>query len=172
MMTQMRLPSLSPSSDFQVLTLTLLLAQGCSLTSGVPTSINNNMTPAPVPQKNVGIASSADPTFVVLGNIGSASWYGPGFNGKKTASGEIFDEKKFTAAHKTLPLGSQARVTNLKNGKSVKVEINDRGPYAGDRIIDLSKAAAGALGMVEHGVVDVRIDPLIEESRPEIARAE
>ena len=94
--------------------------------------------------------------------MGHASWYGPGFIGKKTASGDIFDDSKLTAAHKTLPLGSKVKVTNLTNGRSVRVEINDRGPFVGNRIIDLSKAAAHALGMVEDGVVQVRVDPLDE----------
>ena len=70
---------------------------------------------------------------------GTASWYGPGFHGKKTASGEIYDQTKLTAAHKTLPLGTKARVTNLDNGSAVEVEINDRGPFVDGRIIDLSR---------------------------------
>jgi rare lipoprotein A len=96
--------------------------------------------------------------------IGSASWYGPGFHGKKTASGDIFDEGKFTAAHKTLPLGSWVRVTHLNNGKSVEVLINDRGPYVDGRMIDLSHAAARHLGMVESGVAEVRVEPVPYES--------
>jgi rare lipoprotein A len=91
---------------------------------------------------------------------GQASWYGPGFHGKKTASGEIFDQGRLTAAHKTLPLGTKAKVTNLENGHSVEVEINDRGPYVGDRVIDLSRAAANALGFVDSGLTLVRIEPL------------
>jgi rare lipoprotein A (peptidoglycan hydrolase) len=89
---------------------------------------------------------------------GTASWYGPRFQGKKTASGEIYDQRKLTAAHKTLPLGTKARVTNLDNGSSVEVEINDRGPYVEGRIIDLSRAAAGALGFVELGVAPVQVE--------------
>ena len=99
---------------------------------------------------------------VRLVSTGRASWYGPGFRGKKTASGEIFDDSKFTAAHKTLPLGTIAKVTNVSNGKSVKVEINDRGPYVDGRIIDLSHAAARALGMVDRGVAHVEIEPVSE----------
>ena len=93
-------------------------------------------------------------------HVGDASWYGPGFGGKTTASGEVFDETKMTAAHKTLPLGTKAKVTNLKDGKSVQVEINDRGPYAEGRIIDLSQAAAKALGIIDRGVVKVRVESL------------
>ncbi|MGH7798074.1 MAG: septal ring lytic transglycosylase RlpA family protein [Candidatus Binatia bacterium] len=96
-------------------------------------------------------------------HVGLASWYGPGFTGKKTASGDIFDDRELTAAHRTLPLGSKAKVTNLSNGKSVYVEINDRGPFVEDRIIDLSQAAASALGMIDQGIVQVRIDLLTGE---------
>lgn len=100
---------------------------------------------------------------------GQASWYGPGFHGKKTASGEIFDQSRLTAAHKTLPLGTKAKVTNLENGNTVEVEINDRGPYVGDRVIDLSRAAANALGFVESGLTLVRIEPLYQEGNAEEA---
>jgi rare lipoprotein A (peptidoglycan hydrolase) len=93
-------------------------------------------------------------------HIGNASWYGPGFSGKTTANGAVFDETKMTAAHKTLPLGTKAKVTNLKDGKSVQVEINDRGPYIDGRIIDLSQAAAKALGMLDRGIVKVRVETL------------
>src|SRR4029077_2067992 len=93
---------------------------------------------------------------------GTASWYGPGFHGKKTASGEIYDQTKFTAAHKTLPLGSKARVTNLDNGSSVVVEINDRGPFVNGRILDVSRAAAGALGFAESGTAPVRVELIAE----------
>jgi rare lipoprotein A len=79
--------------------------------------------------------------------VGKASWYGPGFHGKKTASGERFDENALTAAHPRLPLGTKVRVTHLGNGKTVEVRINDRGPHGGGRIIDLSRAAAHRLAM-------------------------
>ena len=100
---------------------------------------------------------------------GQASWYGPGFHGKKTASGKIFDQGKLTAAHKTIPLGTKAKVTNLQNGNTVEVEINDRGPYIGQRVIDVSHAAANALGFVESGLTLVRIELLPEESGREEA---
>jgi peptidoglycan lytic transglycosylase len=99
---------------------------------------------------------------------GTASWYGPGFHGKKTASGEIYDQNKLTAAHKTVPLGSKARVTNLDNGNSVEVEINDRGPFVEGRIIDLSRAAAGVLGLVESGTAPVRVELITD---PTVSRA-
>ena len=100
---------------------------------------------------------------------GQASWYGPGFHGKKTASGKIFDRGKLTAAHKTIPLGTKAKITNLQNGNSVEVEINDRGPYIGQRVLDVSHAAANALGFVESGLTLVRIELLSEESGREEA---
>ena len=90
--------------------------------------------------------------------IGRASWYGPGFHGRQTASGDRFDQNDQTAAHRKLPLGSEVTVTNLENGRKVTVQINDRGPYVKGRHIDLSKAAARKLGMVGDGVVRVRIE--------------
>ena len=98
--------------------------------------------------------------------IGIASWYGPGFHGKKTANGEIFDQNKVSAAHRTLPMPSIVRVTNLYNGKVLpKVRINDRGPFAGNRIIDLSKKAAQELGFVNTGIAKVKVEILENESR-------
>jgi rare lipoprotein A len=91
---------------------------------------------------------------------GLASWYGAKHHGKRTASGEIFDQNKFTAAHRTLPWGSIVKVTNLDNGKSVEVRINDRGPFKKGRVIDVSRAAARALGMVQSGVSPVRMELL------------
>jgi rare lipoprotein A (peptidoglycan hydrolase) len=93
-----------------------------------------------------------------LTQSGKASWYGRHFHGKPTASGEVFDQSLMTAAHKTLPLGSRARVTNLQNGNSVEVTINDRGPFVPGRIIDLSRAAADELGFLESGLAQVQIE--------------
>lgn len=90
--------------------------------------------------------------------IGEASWYGPGFQGKETANGDIFDQTKMTAAHPSLPMGTKAQVTNLDNDKTVEVRINDRGPYAKDRVIDVSKAAAKKLDMQKDGTAQVRIE--------------
>ena len=89
---------------------------------------------------------------------GSASWYGDEFADRPTASGERYDPDKLTGAHRTLPLGSRVRVTNLLNGRSVMVTINDRGPYRPRRDIDLSYGAARALGMIRRGVTRVRIE--------------
>ena len=94
----------------------------------------------------------------VVEQVGEASWYGKGFHGKKTASGETFDQHDLTAAHPTLPLGTEATVTNLETGKSVKVEINDRGPYSKGRDIDLSKKAAKEIGIKKDGAAPVKIE--------------
>jgi hypothetical protein len=91
---------------------------------------------------------------------GEASFYGPGLQGNPTASGETFDMNKLTAAHRTLPLGSRVRVTNLRNNKSIVVRINDRGPYHGNRVIDLSKEAARRIGMIQRGKARVRLELL------------
>lgn len=98
---------------------------------------------------------------------GQASWYGPRFNGRRTASGERFDMQEFTAAHRTLPFGTMVRVHSLVNGRDVDVRITDRGPYSGNRIIDLSRAAAEELGMLGMGLKEVVL--LVPESTPEVA---
>ena len=87
-----------------------------------------------------------------------ASWYGPGFEKHKTASGERFSKHRATAAHRSLPLGTHLRVTNLKNGRTTIVRVNDRGPYVKGRIIDLSPLAARRLAMVQDGVTPVEIE--------------
>lgn len=96
---------------------------------------------------------------------GIASWYGPGFHGNTTANGESFDQNELTAAHRTLPMPSLVRVTNLENGRSVVVRVNDRGPYANGRIIDLSRRAAQLLGFEGNGTAKVRVQMLDVESR-------
>ena len=124
-----------------------VLVQGCAIVAPPKQSgaeINIPQTPSAKP---------------VLGS-GTASWYGRDFAGKPTASGELFDENLFTAAHRTLPLGSKVKVVNLANGKSVEVKINDRGPFSGNRIIDLSRAAARALGIIDDGIAEVRLEPV------------
>ena len=102
--------------------------------------------------------------------VGTASWYGPGFHGNRTSSGEIYDQNDLTAAHQTLPLGTRVAVTNLQNGQAVEVRINDRGPFAKGRTIDLSYAAARSIGMVGPGTAPVRIEVLGAE-RPQFASA-
>ena len=103
------------------------------------------------------VTAEPEPSATITGH---ASWYGDEFARRPTASGERFDPDKFTGAHRTLPLGCKVRVTNLVNGRSVLVTINDRGPYARRRAIDLSYGAARALGMLRRGVTRVRIEPI------------
>lgn len=101
---------------------------------------------------------------------GLASWYGgPKFHGRLTASGEIFNQEKLTAAHRTLPWGSRVKITNLANGRSVVVRINDRGPFVKGRIIDVSLAAARALGMVQAGVTQVSVERLVDPELSDLA---
>lgn len=102
---------------------------------------------------------------------GIASWYGPGFQGKRTASGERFDTKELTAAHRTLQMPSLVRVTNLDNGRSVVVRVNDRGPFARGRVIDVSQRAAELLGFIGHGTAKVKLEVLAEESQQIAAMA-
>lgn len=96
--------------------------------------------------------------------VGMASWYGPGFHNEYTANGEVFDKYEMTAAHRTLPLPSMVRVTNLENNRSVVLRVNDRGPFAGARIIDVSKKAAKKLGFLEKGTAKVRVTYLPKET--------
>jgi rare lipoprotein A len=104
------------------------------------------------------VRAQADPTVPLKPQVVHASWYGSEFAQRPTASGEPFDPYKLTCAHRTLPLGTRLRVTNLDNGRSVLVTINDRGPYFPPRELDLSYGAARALGMVRRGVARVRIE--------------
>lgn len=98
-----------------------------------------------------GLLFSVAGTALAHDQCGGASWYGPGFHGKTAASGERFDQNAMTAAHRSLPFGTVVRVTDQRTGKSVQVKINDRGPFHGSRIIDLSKAAAAKLGIQNAG---------------------
>ena len=109
--------------------------------------------PQPVPEPEPERQSTSEQS-------GMASWYGPGFHGNRSASGEVFNQNALTAAHRTLPFGTQVRVTNLNTGQSVIVRINDRGPFSGGRIIDLSRGAASEIGMVSSGVAQVRVEVL------------
>ena len=131
----------------------LILAGGvCAL---LPTPLTLGTEPTACPASAATPAPSSRPAM-----IGHASWYGSQFANRPTASGKLFDPEKLTAAHRKLPLGTKVVVTNLHNGRSVLVTINDRGPYWGNRVIDLSYRAARVIGMVHRGVARVRIDPL------------
>lgn len=103
-------------------------------------------------------------------DTGLASWYGPNFHGKLTANGETYNMNGLTAAHRSLPYNTVVKVTNLDNGRSVVVRINDRGPYVGNRIIDLSREAARKIDMENAGVAEVRIE-LVEEGDRPVTRA-
>lgn len=100
---------------------------------------------------------SVRPVSLGAGETGLASWYGPDFHGRRTSSGEVYNMYQLTAAHRELPLGTWVMVTNLNNGRSVEVRVNDRGPFVGDRILDVSYAAGRLLEMIGPGVVPVRM---------------
>ena len=137
---------------------------GCSLQhtplpGPPPTPVHEEAPPpaphalvAPAPEEAPPTSKSAPPQVV------TASWYGPGFHGQETASGETFNQNALTAAHRTLPLGTEAKVTNLATGQSVTVTINDRGPYVPGRQLDLSKAAAQQIGLTNQGVGKVQLE--------------
>ncbi len=113
--------------------------------------------------------SEETPSFA---QIGVASWYGPGFHRKRTASGARFDMFGVTAAHRSLPLHTIARVTNLDNGQVILVEINDRGPYVPGRVIDLSLGAARLLDMEEDGLAQVRVEVFDTDQTEDVARSD
>lgn len=105
-----------------------------------------------------GLGSPVAPARQMLAS--KASWYGPGFYGRRTANGEIYTGKSLTAAHKTLPFGTRVKVTNLRNGRSVVVRVNDDGPHIPGRVIDLSHAAASRIGLIQMGVAPVKLEVL------------
>ena len=118
-----------------------------------------NDSPAPVQ------ATLSAPKLKVVPDVvrvitGEASWYGPGFYGNRTANGEVFKPGTMTAAHRTLPFGTKVRVTNLWNGRSAVIRINDRGPFIDHRVIDLGHGAASSLGLIASGVAQVRLEVL------------
>ena len=121
-------------------------------------SDNNNFA-------KVIISKDAEPNLskISLDDLGimTASWYGPRFHGKTTANGEIYNQMALTAAHKYLPFGTLLHVTNLKNGRSIIVRINDRGPYIEGRDLDLSKGTAKSLGILHKGVVKLKVEELV-----------
>jgi rare lipoprotein A len=122
--------------------------------------------PAPPAPPVQPASAPAEPVF---SEVGKASWYGKFHQGRTTASGDKFDMNDLTAAHRTLPLGTEATVTNLENGRSVDVVVNDRGPYRQDRVIDLSKRAAETLGIKDQGVGKVKIEVMPKDDGVETA---
>ncbi|MEG3640268.1 septal ring lytic transglycosylase RlpA family protein [Magnetococcus sp. PR-3] len=153
--------------------LVLLALAGCSVAPPEPElEPIKPPKPGPTPHVKVGNPYSIEgityhPVATAKGydKEGVASWYGSKFHGKLTANGEIYDMHTMTAAHKTLPLPTIARVTNLQNGKKVVVRINDRGPFVGNRIIDLSYEAAKRLGFAVQGTTKVRVQSLTAEPK-------
>lgn len=141
-----------------------LLAAGCAPTTLSPTVLPS-VTAAIAATADTAPRSTAAPTpaapapqaNVVTGN---ASWYGPGFAGRHTANGEIFNPSELTAAHRTLPFQTRVRVTHVATGQSVVVRINDRGPFKDNRVIDLSRAAADAIGLTASGVGQIQMEIL------------
>ncbi|HLR46869.1 MAG TPA: septal ring lytic transglycosylase RlpA family protein [Deinococcales bacterium] len=116
-----------------------------------------------VPAVSGAVAGTADAAAAAPRQAditGNASWYGPGFAGRHTANGEVFDPGELTAAHRTLPFNTRVRVTHAGSGQNVVVRINDRGPFKGDRVIDLSRAAADAIGLTASGVAMVHLEIL------------
>lgn len=177
-----------------LLTLSTLLLQGCSLlrrapepsarpSTNLPKGAPRNLDSIPdaVPRKEPRSRYGNPETYEVFGRTyrvkrsakghverGVASWYGPGFHAERTSSGEPYDMYAMTAAHKTLPIPVYVRVTNLENGRSVVVRVNDRGPFVGDRIIDLSYTAAHKLDMTRKGtaLVEIRVIEPGDDSPP------
>lgn len=133
-----------------------LIISACASTVRIPDNRNK-------PEIEVNNPESNPASFdlkVVSTFTGKATYYADKFQNQKTASGEVYKKSKFTAAHKDLPFNTLVKVTNLKNGKSVVVKINDRGPFGRDREIDLSYIAAKSIDMIADGVVDVKVDIL------------
>jgi len=141
----MRIVQMSDYVKTIPLILTILLFINCSPSARFSTSSQNGQ---------LSHSESPDDEGVIYGE---SSYYADKFHGRKTANGEIFDMYKKTAAHKTLPFNTMLEVTNLENNKSVVVRVNDRGPFVGDRILDLSLGAAREIDMISSGIVEVKI---------------
>jgi len=116
--------------------------------------VGNNLVPFS------GKGRISPPIQIAQAVTGEASWYGPGFHGQTTANGETFNQEELTAAHRSLPFGTKVKVTNINNGRSVVVRINDRGPFAAGRVIDLSAAAARVIGLLSSGIAPVQLEIL------------
>jgi len=122
------------------------------------TEVKTEAAPTVTPAATETETSSAK--MVEMGTM-TASWYGPGFHGRTTANGEVYDQMALTAAHKELPFGTMLLVTNPRNGRSAFVRINDRGPYINGRDLDLSQGTATALKMIKRGVIEVKVEEVI-----------
>lgn len=135
-----------------VVAIALLLA-ACSSGPETLTAVNQDVS-TPYGMSGTVYVPQEEKTYDF---VGIASWYGNPYHGRRTASGEIFDMTSASAAHRTLPFGTRVKVTNLENGRSIVLRINDRGPFVRHRIIDVSKGAAQALGFVRQGTAQVRV---------------
>lgn len=150
--------------------LTIVLLAACSSTSQRGNGLNNANSPSvrgykvgkPYQVRGVWYYPAVDYEY---SEVGVASWYGPGFDGRPTANGELYDMNDLTAAHRTLPMPSIVRVTNLENGRSIKLRVNDRGPFVGARIIDVSRRAAQLLGFHINGTAQVLVEIVADESK-------
>lgn len=185
---------LKPRAITQAMALGLLaLLAACTTTAPAPPGRSAprpvpTVKPAPMPASPEAVGTPADAAPLSIGSFsdlprpallagepareferGAASWYGPGFHGRLTASGERYDMNAFTAAHRTLPFGTMVRVHSLVNGRDVDLRITDRGPFSRNRIIDVSRAAAAELGMLGLGFKEVVL--LVPESTPAVATA-
>ena len=131
-------------------------------TSVEPAAVSPALEPEvpPIPLRRAPEPVLKAPLRLASAGQGEASWYGPGLYGNRTANGEVLRPGTFTAAHRTLPFGTLLRVTNLANGRSTVVRINDRGPFHGGRVIDLAHGAASELGVVASGTAPVRLERL------------
>ncbi len=152
-----------PVRFFVILAL-LADATACSSRHHAPAQAQRGMYKIGAPYTIDGITYVPTEEFQHV-ETGVASWYGPGFHGKYTANGEVYDQSERTAAHRTLQMPSVLRVTNIENGQSTIVRVNDRGPFARARILDVSRAAAEELGMVGNGTARVRVEQLEMESQ-------
>ena len=135
-------------------------------TPSAPLGVMSTPPDTPETQDTVsGIAVFPPPKIKTVPTVvrvitGEASWYGPGFFGNRTANGEVYQQGTMTAAHRTLPFGTKVRVTNLWNGRSEVIRINDRGPFVNHRVIDLGHGAASSLGLIASGIAQVRLEVL------------
>jgi len=145
-----------------VTTAPAMAASSSSLSTPAADAVIRDVVPSPSWEDRFLRQMPASPKGLLqlAAATGQASWYGPGFYGNRTASGEVLRPGTYTAAHRSLPFGTRVRVTNLNNGRSAVVRINDRGPFTGGRIIDLAHGAASDLGVTASGVATVRLEVL------------
>lgn len=129
---------------------------GCAVAALVALSARTEA----MPSGSINLATFVAPKVPqqIVGELGLASWYGEEFQGNTTASGEVFDMNSLTAAHRSLPLGTRLKITNLRNNRSLVVRVNDRGPFVPNRIVDVSRAAAFRLGFMASGLAFVRAE--------------